>query len=262
MNYIFENSTKIDTLFSSIENHGFVAVKGLCEESLSQSLLELTSRRLKEQLAALGKNEIGIGSAAGYKEICQRSKGRWDVPLELSELGINPSDCAWWPLVARTLGEDAVCCFQGLVSSEPNSPDQEWHIDSPHTSQEHTPPNLVNVLIALEDIDAEMGPTQLAVGTHRHTNHLRNTELASDELVYQCEKTNPQKLKSQEHPENFETWSAPLSRGTVLFFDDRVLHRGQANRSRKFRHVAYFSYRRKDYDQNTYFETERSLTTP
>lgn len=259
MNYLFEKETPLSVLSESISVNGFAAVKSLCENDLTESLLDLSSRKLKEQLAALGDRKIGIGSAAGYKEICQRSKGRWDIPIELSQLGVNPKQCPWWPLVAQVLGEDAVCCFQGIISSEPDSPDQEWHIDSPHTEKTHTPANLINVLIALEDIDEIMGPTQVAVGTHKFSNHLSNPNLVSNELVYQCNKTSPSTLQSSEHPDTFQEWSSPLARGSVLFFDDRLLHRGQANRSRKVRHVAYFSYRRQEYNQNTYFETERSL---
>ena len=42
-----------------------------------------------------------------------------------------------------------------------------------------------------------MGPTELASGSHRLTNHLRNPALVSDELVYQHETTGPEQLVTE-----------------------------------------------------------------
>ena len=189
----------------------------------------------------------------------QRSKGRWDVPIDLKEFNVDGNSLPWWPVVADVLGEDAEVIFQGVVSSEPSSPDQEWHIDSPHTDTEHGPANILNVLIALEDIPMEMGPTELAKGSHFHTNHFKNPKIVVDHLVYQHDGTNPSSLLSNENTKEAPTWTTPMSAGSVLIFDDRTLHRGRGNQSDKYRHVAYFSYKRNSYNGNTYFETERSL---
>jgi hypothetical protein len=42
-----------------------------------------------------------------------------------------------WRLVDAVLGEDAEPSFGGVVSSEPGSPAQYWHTDSPHEAPEH-----------------------------------------------------------------------------------------------------------------------------
>lgn len=244
---------------SSILTDGYVVMKDLCQPQLIEPMLKISKTRLEEKLSSLGDKKIGIGSAAGFKEICQRSEGRWDVPMDLEDFSIHYKEFPWWPVVSEILGEDAAPCFQGVISSAPKTPDQEWHIDSPHTEEDHTPPNIINILIALEDIDLEMGPTEIAVATHKHTNHLKNPRLVIDELVYQCPRTSPETLLEAKPQESFKTWTSALSSGTCILFDDRVMHRGKANRSNKFRHVAYFSYKRSDYNQNTYFETERSV---
>ena len=66
------------------------------------------------------------------------------------------------PLVREALGGDASPSFCGVVFSRPGSPAQQWHIDSPHESDEHLPAHAVNVLLALEDVPLAAGPTEVA----------------------------------------------------------------------------------------------------
>ena len=47
--------------------------------------------------------------------------------------------------------------------------------------------------------------------------------------------------------------------GTWVLFDDRVMHRGLADQSDVMRYMAYFSYRKKGYAENTHFEAQRSV---
>ncbi len=47
--------------------------------------------------------------------------------------------------------------------------------------------------------------------------------------------------------------------GSYVAFDDRLMHRGLGNRSDEKRYVAYFSYRKKGYVENTHFEAARSV---
>ena len=206
-----------------------------------------------------GSREIGIGSAAGYVEIVQRSPGRWDVPISPRQFGFDDRDLPWWPLVAAVLGEDAEHSFSGVVSSEPGSPAQFWHTDSPHEAVEHRGAHALNVLVALHDLPMDMGPTECARGSHVLTNHLSNPSRVLDELIYQHAGTSPALLVKGTQgsvPESCASW---MTAGTCLMFDDRILHRGLANRSDNTRHVVYFSYRRRGYSTNTHFESQRSL---
>ena len=136
---------------------------------------------------------------------------------------------------------------------------QFWHTDSPHVAEEHRPPHALNVLVALHDIPLEMGPTELARGSHRLTNHLSNPFLVRDQMVYQHETTTPEWLFEGTEVPAPERCTSALTVGDCLVFDDRILHRGMANRSDRPRHVAYFSYRRSDYAENTHFESQRSV---
>ena len=174
------------------------------------------------------------------------------------------------------------------------------------------------MLVALEDITLQMGPTECARGSHRLTNHLRNPNLVLEELIYQHAKTSPITLvegvaagtvaavestctadtlntaavnataantvantienttetltpklgtstsgsgsdSSKDPVPVPETWTRAIPKGAALIFDDRLLHRGMANGSTKTRNVAYFSYKRKGYDETTHFEAQRSV---
>lgn len=238
---------------------GVILLQRLCSEEFVGQVLDVSMRRASEIRAALGSREIGIGSAAGYEEIVQRSPGRWDVPISPQQFGFDDRELPWWPVIANVLGDDAEHTFSGVVFSEPGSPAQYWHIDSPHESIEHLPPHALNVLVALHDIPLDMGPTEFARGSHVLTNHLRNPSLVRDELIYQHAGTSPQRLVQDTGEAAPASFVSGLEAGTSLLFDDRLLHRGLANQSDRTRHVAYFSYRRQGYAENTHFESQRSV---
>jgi len=242
-----------------LKKNGCMMVAGLCDPSFVAHLLEVSRRRSSEVMATLGAQTIGIGSAAGFDEVVQRSPGRWDIPISLDEFDVDDRALPWWSLIAAVLGKHAEHSFSGVVYSDPGSPAQCWHIDSPHVSVDHLPPHALNVMVALHDIPLSMGPTELALGSHRLTNHLQNQALVSQELVYQHETTCPEQLvvgTSQDTPANF---SPALTAGSCLIFDDRILHRGLANDSNKRRSMVYFSYRQAGYHENTHFEAQRSI---
>ena len=242
-----------------LEEDGHLLVEDLCDPAFVAHLLEVSLRRSDQVMSALGTQSIGIGSAAGFDEVVQRSPGRWDIPISPDEFGVDERALPWWPLIAAVLGEDAEHSFSGVVYSDPGSPAQYWHIDSPHVSEDHLPAHALNVMIALHDTPLSMGPTELAKGSHRLTNHLQNPALVSDELVYQHETTTPEQLVAHTEQVVPEGFSSALSAGSCLIFDDRILHRGLGNSSDSRRSMVYFSYRQKGYSENTHFEAQRSV---
>ena len=242
-----------------LEDVGYIVVTGLCDPSIVAQLLEVSLHRSSTVMAVLGEQTIGIGSAAGFDEVVQRSPGRWDIPISPDQFGVEDRALPWWPLIAAVLGEDAEHSFSGVVYSEPGSPAQYWHIDSPHVSADHLPPHALNVMVALHDTPLAMGPTELARGSHRLTNHLQNLALVSDELVYQHEATVPEQLVANTELAVPERFSSALAAGSCLIFDDRILHRGLGNASTSRRSMVYFSYRQSGYRENTHFEAQRSI---
>ena len=242
-----------------LEEDGYLLVEGLCDSKFVAHLLGVSRVRSGEVIEALGTQTIGIGSAAGFDEVVQRSPGRWDIPISPDEFGVDERDLPWWPLIAAVLGGDAEHSFSGVVYSDPGSPAQHWHIDSPHVSADHLPAHALNVMIALHDTPLAMGPTELAKGSHRLTNHLQNSALVSDELVYQHETTVPEQLVANTQESVPEGVSSALTEGSCLIFDDRILHRGLGNTSNNRRSMVYFSYRQAGYSENTHFEAQRSV---
>ncbi len=238
---------------------GFVLLHQLCNSELVELVLDVSRRRAHAVREALGSKEIGIGSVAGYVEIVQRSPGRWDVPIAPQQFGFDDREMPWWPLVTAVLGEDAEHSFSGVVSSDPDSPAQYWHADSPHVAPEHRAAHAITVLVALHDVPMVMGPTECARGSHLLTNHLSNPSLVLDELIYQHAGTSPKLLVKGTQCRVPESCASGMAGGSCLVFDDRILHRGLANRSDNTRHVAYFSYRRRGYSANTHFESQRSV---
>jgi hypothetical protein len=251
--------TSNDDIGRRLRLDGFAVTAGWCDASMVNHLLDVSQRRSQEIAAALGTQPIGIGSAAGFFEVVQRSPGRWDIPISPSEFGVDDPSLPWWPLVTDILGHDAEHAFSGVVYSDPGSPAQCWHIDSPHVAAEHRPPHALNIMVALHDIPLAMGPTEFASGSHRLTNHLRNPGLVRDKLVYQHETTCPEQLVVGTQENLPEQISYPLSAGACLIFDDRILHRGLGNNSGSRRSIAYFSYRQSGYAENTHFESQRSI---
>ena len=242
-----------------VEEDGYLLVKGLCDPEFIAHLLEVSLSRSDQVMAALGAQSIGIGSAAGFDEVVQRSPGRWDIPISPDEFEVDERALPWWPLITAVLGEDAEHSFSGVVYSDPGSPAQCWHIDSPHVSADHLPAHALNVMIALHHMPLAMGPTELAKGSHRLTNHLQNAALVSDELVYQHETTVPEQLVANTSRAAPEGISSALAAGSCLIFDDRILHRGLGNASDSRRSMVYFSYRQAGYRENTHFEAQRSI---
>lgn len=197
---------------------------------------------------------IGIGSAQGFHEVCQRSPGRFDITTPFSDLPQGAEE-EIGGLMERVLGPDYARAFCGVVCSRPGSSDQLWHADSLHMYPEHCPPNLVNCLVALHDIPLEMGPTELAKGSHFKTNHYRDQVKQGKDIVYQS----PLNTLASIGAEELGTHCTELLRGSVLIFDDRILHRGLANRHTASRYVGYLSYRRGWFEPSTHFEATASL---
>jgi len=124
---------------------GFVFLDQFCASDLITGILRIARTESREVQEALGTGDIGIGSAAGYNEIVQRSPGRWDVPITPQQYGIDEEALPWATLVSAVLGAGAERSFSGVVFSDPGSPAQFWHTDSPHEAPEHRAPHALNV---------------------------------------------------------------------------------------------------------------------
>ncbi len=105
----------------------------------------------------------------------------------------------------------AVVNSAGCVVSLPGGPSQTWHRDGDGRG-------VINAFCPLLTVSARNGPTQLVPGTHEDINAGR--------CLGCC----------------LRTYAAQLERGSLLLYDQRVLHRGLANQSNAPRPIAYVTY--------------------
>jgi len=242
-----------------VRDYGVAYVSDVLDTTSSALLAAELLPRIEAMLEA--RVPLGIGSRGGFHELTQRSPGRYDMPAELSlERTLDP-DRKLRSLAVAALGGDTVpaeLAFVGVVVSEPGADAQRWHVDSLHSSAEDgQPPNLVNVFVPLgvEDVlRAAAGPTEFALGSHKLTNH-HHSATFGEEIAYQDPRNSPAMLAAPTSTFAPTRWTPR----DALVFDDRTLHRGGANRSTHRRFVAYFSYRRSDFEASTHFEAFRSL---
>ncbi len=90
------------------------------------------------------------------------------------------------------------------------------------------PPYAMTMLIPLLDVTLDMGPTEYWPGSHRRRDQAAVTAVPAQRV--------------------------PLSAGTVVLVDARLLHRGGANVSGPVRPSVYFSYHRRWYQENPGYE--------
>ena len=84
----------------AIQTDGFVFAENGCGPQVVQQLLSRSLERIDLVMDALGDRDIGIGSAAGFHELVQRSQGRWDLPISPQDFGVDVRTFPWWPVVA------------------------------------------------------------------------------------------------------------------------------------------------------------------
>lgn len=249
-------SSLISACASKLEEHGVVLVRDMFSAKQCESLRGKLLGQVDGVLQQARQLPLGVGSAKGFHEVVVRSPGRYDVPCNFEAFRSDEIE----PIEAVANGALERCerVFCGVVCSDVGSAAQEWHVDSLHESVEHGPANVINALLAIDDVDEDMGPTEVVPGSHRETNHLiagARAEKLGPRLAYQHASNRPEAVGCA------RTSSAmAMSKGSALLFDDRLLHRGLANVSaNRRRMLAYFSYKRADFKPSTHFEAARSL---
>ncbi len=249
--------------------NGFVSMPKMVDLELLNRLNAIMRPKASRILEAVKDKSMGVGSVNGYREVVQRSLGRFDIRFDEQDFetiwgskGTISKAVPWMNIVREVLGEECRPSFCGIVFSRPGAPAQQWHIDSPHESTCFSPPHALNVFVALEDISESAGPPEIAAESHVITNHLSDARLNSKHLLYQTSlEITPSCLAGV--GEICKTRKSSMDAGDCLIFDDRILHRGLANQSRLERWMAYFSYMRPRTNlcmvSDTHFESNASI---
>eukprot|EP00434_Breviolum_minutum_P006500 symbB.v1.2.005738.t1/scaffold307.1/size232847/3 len=149
-----------------------------------------------------------------FREVCSRSMGRVDI-----RLGAEGPDVMlpWMSFVHAALG-DAKEVSRGVLLSSYGSNRQQWHRDSEHLFQTQLPLHAMTIFTPLvEDLTSSMGFPSFIPGSH--TWHHQADHFGTVTPV--------------------TTWKSWLA------FDNRILHRGEANLDhlqKRDRPLLYFVY--------------------
>lgn len=137
--------------------------------------------------------------------------------------------------IRSLLGPDAVLQELSCLMSDPGSDRQVMHPDTPCSPVAQEAAVLYTCFVALQNVDADMGPTTWLPSTHHYEIHQAfqddyvpstSTHSRKDELL----RTRPIVL-------------GVLPKGSCGMFDSRLLHCGGANTSDKTRAIFYVSFR-------------------
>jgi len=122
---------------------------------------------------------LGIGKESGFAEIVKKHEGRFDVCLDhmcddddafitQARASIREQTA---PLLKELFGPHFRENAQGMVVTEPGAGSQDWHIDSSWLfgADPEQPCHFVTCFMPLYDPDTAIGPTEFALGSHRHT---------------------------------------------------------------------------------------------
>jgi len=144
------------------------------------------------------------------------------------------------PALARLVGPRAVLQEIACLVSDPGSAQQPLHPDTPFSE---TPP-LFACFVALQDVDAQMGPTLYLPGTH--------TAAAHAAFYGQAVGNSAERHGLRQAPiaeaflQTARVAYGTLAMGDCALYDQTVLHCGSANRSDRPRRQFYFSFRNPD----------------
>lgn len=230
-----------------LEN-GVVQMNGLFERTTAEIAYDIATRNFLEILRVLRKNKrkLGKGTKHGFAEIVKRTKGRFEMLHGMREVyeKLLSNNANLNSFLERVLGQDFHLVYADVLISFPGAADQQWHVDGPHRAgaQELYPPDILNVFVALDDIDVSMGPTEIRPGTHKLTRNIKKQVLGA----ILTKKLRPKVCSG-------------CKCGDALVFDYRTLHRGVANLSSRPRPVLGLVFGRKEYEADKLNFPSRSV---
>ena len=232
-----------------IMEQGVARINGRLSKTTDASLLEYVNQRLEESLHPTDTAELS--NADLYQQQTkfadvQGKHNRWDMLMPLEES--NPVMQALYellqenPVLSETiesiLGPAAQLYELGSIVSDPGSERQMLHADYNYQPdfQPKLPPALT-CFVALQDVDANMGPTTFLPGSA--------TSLYHQEIEDRQEDFSSKDGLLAESPNMLST----LNSGDCSIYNPMTLHCGGANRSEKRRCIFYFSFKNPKFNE-------------
>lgn len=219
----------LDTAAACVRQHGLVVIGNAIPAAVIAGVLDDFKRRHAVHMTP--------GQQRLFRNF-QTDPLRAQVPVAIDGAVADPAVFAAPAVLAlarRMMGDDVIVGECGVVISHAGAGPQNTHRDSAFLygglDQEiGLPPFSMTLLLPLIDVSLGMGPTEFWPGTQRVVDETRIEGIAPLAL--------------------------PLSAGTALLLDSRMLHRGGANATGPVRPSLYFSYHRPWYLENSGYETK------
>lgn len=215
----FNVGSNLDEIHKQFLQDGFIVINNCFDVNIIETAFLQGEQNFKELNETIHNKNLnfGIGIKEGFKEIVQRHPLRFEMPYKMDEKVFDFVLTNTWLmlLITKILGQETTVVNQSYIVSLAGAKDQAWHTDGPHLDiLAHQPCHCLNIFIPLVDINMLNGPTEFRPASHFITRDFARLFLAS----YVSKR-----LRSPVIP--------CLSRGSLLIFDYRILHRGRANNS-------------------------------
>jgi hypothetical protein len=232
-----------------IMEQGVARINGRLSKTTDASLLEYVNQRLEESLHPTDNDELSdvdlYQQQTRFADV-QGKHNRWDMLMPLEESSAVMQACYELLLENRVLSETiesilgpAAQLYElGSIVSDPGSERQMLHADYNYQPdfQPELPPALT-CFVALQDIDANMGPTTFLPASATSLYHQeiedRQWDFSSKEGLL------------AESPNMLST----LNSGDCSIYNPMTLHCGGANRSEKRRCIFYFSFKNPKFNE-------------
>ena len=238
-----------------LKSHGVVHVAGVLSQSAAARLRQhvddslataLQDARHDIEIAVREQDRRQHGSSEYYEDVVSLTKrvldkrfgdvlsstNRHDLKLDPASSVVREASAqvldALRPTLQAQLGADARLYELAALVVDPGALAQPLHPDTPFRNGESAV--VLTAFVALQDIDATMGPTLFFPGTHTAEAH----------ALFRSGTRSASKLKAVR-----PTWQGSIRSGDATLYDSRLLHGGGANTSPRRRVLFYLSFRAK-----------------
>ena len=219
------------TAAASLEADGCARVNGALSPETASGLLDYINDELQRRRDEQAAREEDLSSATVFGDVLMKDN-RWDMYLDLEppvRKALQEVLAPLKPILSQSLGEDAELFELSALVSDPRSPRQPVHPDTPWREDQGAA--AITAFVALQDVDAEMGPTSIIPQTHTEESHKRfnsRDDGGREKVALLRQKPNHVGV---------------LNTGDANLIDSRLIHCGGANESPKRRVLFYLSFK-------------------
>jgi len=210
----------------ALRSDGLARVDGVLDADTAAALAAFVNRTL---VSARFDVDGGVPEQSRFGAVLSRTN-RYDLLMPLDEPIVRQALAqAIEPLrdvLERSLGADAELFELSALVSDPGAPRQPLHPDTGWRNGRGTA--VCTAFVALQPIDADMGPTVWLPRSHTEKAHATFNAGAMEKTTLLRQSTRRLGL---------------LGQGDACLFDSRLLHAGGANVSPRRRILFYFSFK-------------------